>query len=433
MDRKRDILIFSAFGRGNWIASELAQKLKLKVTLVDVSKYLGHWGPEDWEGPFGLFGSQNLSNSQMERLEAEDYSDPVDEGFTLWLDKGPLELNGSLTSYLLPRFEIGSEVQEYIKDFDNLGEEKKGELIRFFQRRDFQSVWFVHLAHQIASTHFSPNAQSFEQGRPLPLFSPYFLRRVTRRGFEKSLHWCADQGVQVIRNARIKDIQVKRQRCEGIEIENGFAGLVRAEKLVWMLTSEETDFFHSSFSKVFFSKGVIYSKWTWVRFRIQVPERTLFKSLPLKFVMIEKLSLPWTHSNLCFVEKTVRDQDFDIWLRIPSFQRFQKAYLKNLSQEFLGILEKRIAGLKLKILNMPQDHLYNYEQLGPPRYPVFNWRELESLRNGLKGFRRMKNVYFDGPEHWPNLDWTGRFEVQNQLYEKIKKWALEKEKGHSFG
>ena len=62
-----DVTIVSAYGRGNWLAAELSN-LNHRVSLVDVSKGLGRWAPEDWEGPFGFFQSEHLLPSQVESL-----------------------------------------------------------------------------------------------------------------------------------------------------------------------------------------------------------------------------------------------------------------------------------------------------------------------------------------------------------------------------
>ena len=432
--KKRDILILSAFGRGHWLASVLSQSLKLKVTLVDVSKHLGHWGPEDWEGPFGLFRTSQLKNTQLERLDEEDYSESVDQGFTVWLKKGPIELKSSLTSYLLENWNVSQNTQKYLKSYEHLSFEQKRDSSSHLLKMGFKRIWLAHFAHHVASTSYSSNTMGLEFGDPLPLFSPYYVRRVSRRGYEKSLKWCESMGVEVFRSARLKDIQGSRQKCESIEIEDGRSRLLISKKFIWMLSSEETSFLNPSFAQFFYLRNAIRPTWAWVRFRIRLSQkRRFFEALPLKFIVIEELNLPWTHSNLGFVEKTVREQDFDVWLRIPCEQRFQKAYLENVAHSFLEILKKRLIGSGIEILNMPQDHLYDYSQLGPPRHPVYEVSDLKRLRRYLSRRWKTKNVDFDGPEYWSRLDWTGRFYYQNSLFEKMKKWAMTEKKDLSQG
>ena len=83
MNNKYDVTIVSAFGRGHWLAAELADN-HFSVLLLDISESLGRWAPEDWEGPFGLLQNKSLTSSQNERLVEEDYHDNIPEGVVLW-------------------------------------------------------------------------------------------------------------------------------------------------------------------------------------------------------------------------------------------------------------------------------------------------------------------------------------------------------------
>lgn len=422
MNAQVDVAVVSAFGRGNWLASECVS-LGLKVALIDVSESLGRWTPEDWEGPFGFFHAESLKPSQIARLIEEDYHDAVDEGFTVWLKDGPLDLKGPLSFYLLERKGLRGPVEEYLLNFDTLERERLTELREEIGELGFRRTWLAHLAHQMASNVYEENAHGIGTGRPLPLFAPYFVRRVSRRGYEKSLEWLQSKNVQVHAKAKLKDLWVEGKSCAGVEIQGSWSGALKADHFIWALTSEETKRFPDRISEQLFPRGNITSLWSWIRFRLQLRKGLFMETLPVKFVMISDLGLPWTHTNMCIAQRTVNDQDLDLWVRLPTHHRFQRSYLEQTAQELLSLLENRIPDSQPKILDMPQDHLYEYEELGPPRFPVFSAEVLKQLQT-----REFKNLFYDGPERWENLDWTGQFRSQQLILNQIMEWKTKREK-----
>ena len=104
MENVADVVIVSIYGRGNWLASELAGR-GWKVSLVDVSEKMGEWEPEDCETPFGMFETSDLIPSQSTRLSDEGESVVLPNGMTILLPDGPIEFKGELTSHQLERRE----------------------------------------------------------------------------------------------------------------------------------------------------------------------------------------------------------------------------------------------------------------------------------------------------------------------------------------
>ena len=94
------VSIVSIFGRGHWLATELARK-GIPVSLIDVSDSMGNWPAEDWEGPFGFFKNEKLLASQLERLIEDQEVQENAQGFSIWLESGPLEMKGPLTQHRL--------------------------------------------------------------------------------------------------------------------------------------------------------------------------------------------------------------------------------------------------------------------------------------------------------------------------------------------
>ena len=149
MQGQYDVAIVSIFGRGNWLADQLV-KAKKKVILIDLSDEVGRLAPEDCEGPFGFFHSDQIQSSQIERLNEEVYHDPVENGYTLWLKSGPIELKNNLTSYWLKHLNVSEETQEYVLNFNQYEPSECLEKRRELEDQPFEETWLAHLAHQVA-------------------------------------------------------------------------------------------------------------------------------------------------------------------------------------------------------------------------------------------------------------------------------------------
>ena len=409
MQDRFDVVILSIFGRGHWLAAELAEAGR-RVALVDVSSKLGRWAPEDWEGPFGFFHSDRLSASQIERLSEDDYHDPVDQGFVMWLRSGPIDMKGPLSSFWFNKLGFSNDVTRYINSYNSLSEEERTQLKNKIAEDPFQETWFAHLCHQLASTTYLESANAVKHGRPLNVMSPLNIRRVTRRGFEKSLDWCEKKGVRVFRNAEVVDAQMESKKLERIEIRSDWSGNIEGQRFIWQLTSDETYHISKKLGEQIFPSGRVRSTWSWMRFRIQLESTPTLASLPNQFVMLNDIFLPWTHSNLLIVQKTVKPENFDVWVRIPTQLRYRRSYLENINKEILEEFASRIPGSTPVNIDMPQDYLYEEEELGPSRHPIFAPEEVRALKRV-----KLDNLTFDGPETWVNLDWLGQFEKQTEL------------------
>lgn len=410
MAQKTDITIISVYGRGNWLAAELAEKGK-QVSLVDLSPSFGHWAPEDWEGPFGFFQTDKIKASQLERLAEEDYMQSVDQGFVLWLKQGPIEFKSFLTSFWIQGLGLHKKTLDYISQFDSYSDEKIKRKQTAFLEIPFEQSWLVHLAHQMSSSRYMSNATSVEMGRPLKITSPFKIRRVTRPGAEKSLAWCEQKGVRVYRDAKIKDLQIQSQFVENLEIESAWSGILSSSQFVWGLTSEETKRCNLDVFQQLFRGKQIAPTWVWVRYRVGIQSSEAAKILPIASFIIEDLALPWTHTNFMAFQQTVSENIYDVWVRIPAQHRFQRNYLKQIGEGIIRILDRRIPESFPEIVDMPQDFHYGEKDLGPSRFPVFDIDELNKMSRS-----RQINLFFDGPECWSSLDWGGIFEYQNQLF-----------------
>ncbi|MEZ4872788.1 MAG: hypothetical protein R2827_11250 [Bdellovibrionales bacterium] len=110
----------------------------------------------------------------------------------------------------------------------------------------------------------------------------------------------------------------------------------------------------------------------------------------------------------------MKEESFDVWCRIPTQMRYQRAYLEKINSQILDEFSQRIPNSRPSNTDMPQDYLYEEEELGPSRYPVYDRNELSRLRHC-----KLKNLTFDGPEVWTNMDWLGQFENQTEMKHQL--------------
>ena len=421
MERVSDVIVVSCFGRGHWLASSLAQRGML-VTLLDVSETVGHWAAEDWEGPFGVLRSEALLPLQKARLMDDAYLVDVENGFTVWSEQGVVELKGPLTQYRLEKLGLAGPTADYIATYDSLGDDGRRALFERVRGASFAQNWLAQLAHQLASTVYFDNSAALSWGRPLPLFAPWSLRRATRRGYEDALRSYQRAGVRVLSQAQILDIDVIGRAVHGVEVRSEWSGIVRGRNLVWMLTSEESQRVHEKVHKSLFPKGAMLADWSWMRYRLEFAANPVTAMLPLGFVILGDKHLPWAHANMMLVLRTERETAFDVWVRVPIYQRFQRPYLENMGEDILAQLRKRLPQMDLRILDMPQEYNYDYAWVGAPRFPVYP-RPLAGHLTTFAG----SNVYFDGPEHWQSLDWTGQLRSQGPIEKALVNWWLKEE------
>lgn len=418
MELGNPVILVSAFGRGHWLAAVLAQE-GIKTTLVDVSTQLGVWPIEDVEGPFGFFRTDKITESQTERLYSEDPFEEVPNGFTLWLKEGPLECKGPLTKYRIENSTFSSPIQEFF--FSGMNE-KLGKLIyKNLDSIDFSQSWLLHLAHQWASTTYTANAKAAVAGQATPLFSSFLVRQATRSGLEKSLAWLESKGVEVIRSQKVADMSFGGGKTiTGVELSGRSQGLFKLEQLIWTLTSEETYFLNEKIGKSFFPEGPLEPEWCWVRYRVGLQSCFERDRLPIHCLVVEDLYSPWTHENLMVIQRTPLADQFDVWMRVPAVQRFNKEYLQVRSERMQKYLKERMSLTDPQILNFPQEYYYTYTQLGASRFPVF------AKTSSRRGRTHFSNLHLTNPEVWPHYSWGAYFDTDESIILKIRAWWHEK-------
>ncbi len=422
METRSEAVVVSVFGRGHWLATELAA-MGLETVLVDLSDQLGHWAPEDWEGPFGVFQSETLPPSFMTRLHEEDYFDGVDDGFTVWLKSGPVDFLGPHSNYLLEKARVSAEQQVYLHKYEQMTLKDIEKAKAYYRRQSFQDTWILNLAHVLGSNRHYSNSEGLDSPRPLPVFSTHSIRRVSRKGFDRSLDWVASKKVKVLKKAKVRDFSLVGKSIQSLEIESSdWSGALISDQFTWGLSSAETAHVFKKALVEFFSDVAVDAGWSWIRYRFHLVNSNLITAIPKRFVMIEDADLSWTHSNAAFVQKTSNENEFDVWVKIPSAHRFHKEYLIKIEKELASYLSARIPGSAPQVRALPQESQYDGATLGPSRFPVYEVSELARVQR-----KNFQNLHFDGPEMWDLLDWNGQFARQNEILSTIRNWKFERD------
>ncbi len=416
MNSKR-VLLVSAFGRSHWLAVAFA-KMGIPTTLFDVSENLGSLVPEEVEGPFGFFQDENhsdhLSETLLERFQEDDSAMEVKNGFTLWLESGPVEFKGPVTSYRLRQLNVPSVVQDYILN-PTPDLKKKTDSLRF------EENWPAQLAHNLTANVYAPNPDSISISHCARLFAPYSLRLPTRNGHRRNLDWCRKHGVQVMDKVKINDVMLlNRKNIRGLEYQEEGSGktqLIDGDQLVWGLTSEETQILGDRLGDVFFPGGALESEWNWTRYRLKVSEGLVREELPLHTVVIDDLGKPWAHHNLTILIRTGSVDFFDAWIRLPTVQRFNKSYLIERGRELIEVLSTRFVHLKFEISSYPLGYEFTFQQIGPSKQPIYDMATKSRWKPA-----HFQNVSLDSCEQAGGLGWRHQLEHQQQIFSHVTQW-----------
>lgn len=402
---QKKILIVSLYGRGDWLALE-CQKNGLDAALLDLTPLIQR-STEDMEGPFGVFASKKHTLSQMTRLTDEGPLVLSDRGYTFWLKNGPLEFKGPLSLLQIKKAKIPDILLNYLHLADDPSSDLSDISLQV-EQLPFQQNWLAHLAHQISASVFMENHKGLDFGSPLPLLSSFYYRKFHKRGKSSTQQSLSECTVLV---AVKKPLQLFTNSAllEGIQYEEGKQ--IQAQQIVWMLSSEESTFCLDKAAQRLFPKGQITPQWYWSHYRMDLGKSDIPEFLPDHFVMIEDTSLPWTHDNLSIVQKTLRKGIMDVWIRLPSSQRFQKDYVKNYGQILCQHFKNRMA-LTPNIQDWPTEVLEDTHF--PTFFGVYDLKDRLSLKRA-----DLKNVIFEGPEVWTALGWDGQFRSNRRTLKQI--------------
>lgn len=389
-----DVILVSTFGQLDPLSVELG-RLGLNVLLIDVTEKLGMWPLEDREGPFGIFHLEKAMGAWGETTTHGDLEVGCPEGFVVWTKQGPVSLRGPLTNHQLSQ-------RGWKKPEDSITSQDS-----------FESAVLPWLARSLQSTRFFLWGSHFQQLSQVPLSSPMSIRFPTRSGLEKRREWVQSQGVTYWKDIEILDGVVQGlDSVVGLEVKGPINGVIKTQALVWGLTSLETDHLSFRIREKIYATDVRRPEWAWIRYRFQIGPEEETRNWPLHMAVMESMGTPWTHSDFVIVHRTVLENQFDVWVRIPDSKRFHQNYLIQMKDEIVGKLKARLPSLQMQVVHEPQEAHYTSKELGPRPFSQFSDRmKLREPRN--------KTLYYDGPEVWEQYSFDHMVANQRQILEQI--------------
>ncbi len=406
-----DLVIVSAFGRGNWLATEFATR-GWRVSLLDATAQLGNFNEKDIEGPFGLLEGQNLQPSQRARLADEGEFAPVASGFSLWLPEGPLELRSELTPFLLRARNIPFEVESYLRQPELNSKESESER-RGLRRLQYSRSWLAQFAHSLASASHHENYVALESEAAAPLFTPYSLRQLTAHGTAKGFQTCHGAGVNVHPGVELTDFKFDGKIALTVTYrdDKDKETTQHARAYVWCLSFEETKKISDSLVRAMFPQNWPEAPWAWQRVSFDASPADLLEMIPLSVAVIDDVDLAWTRANLILLRRRAGESRFDAWMKVPTWMRRETEAFEQVRNEVRANLEKRFAGVTLTDLR---------EDMTPLLWPIWSKEEFATLQSRCAP-RRSPNLFFDSPGVWTSLDWLGRFKHESSVALKLEK------------
>jgi hypothetical protein len=406
-----DLVIVSAFGRGNWLASEFASR-GWRVSLLDATSALGTFDERDVEGPFGLLEASDLQPSQRARLVDEGEFASVSGGLTLWLPEGPLEFRSELTPFLLRAREIPHDVESYLRHPDFAAKEAQGDR-RALRKLQYSHSWLAQFAHSFSSAAHYENYIALESDAVAPLFTPYGLRQLTAAGTARGLQDCQTNGVSVRTNVQLKNFKFDGKSAATFEYEDARDGAVieSGRAFVFCLSYDETKTISDSLLRALFPAEWPDAPWAWQRLSMRVSDANFLSMIPLSSVVISDVDLAWTRANMIVLRRRNGAAEFDAWVKIPTWMRREKLAYEQVQNEVRTTLEKRFPGVRLEDVD---------QEMTPILWPIWSGDEFRVVQ-GSAAPRKSPNLFFDSPGVWTSLDWMGRFRHENKILTKLEK------------
>lgn len=389
-----DVILVSSFGQLDPLSTEFA-RVGLKTLHLDVTEKLGSWPLEDREGPFGAFRVEKPLASWGEILNHGDLEIDCDDGLVIWTEMGPVSLRGPLSPHQL-------KSRGWLRETQNLN-----------GKHDYEELVLPWLARSLFNTHFKMWSPENLVGSKVGISSPMSVRYPSRTGLEKRRDWIKAQNVTYWSDIDILDaIRPGADGLSGFEVKGPVNGVVKAQSIVWGLTSLETDHMSFRVREKIYQSDVRRPLWAWVRFRFQMTPTEDTAQWPQAMIMMTSTGVPWTHAELMIVHRTVLQDQFDVWVRIPDSKRFHQSYIHSIQDEIVMALKKKLGTLQIQLVHEPQEASYTSKELGPRPFSQY-------AEDAKPRAFQSKNLYFDSPEVWEHFSYDEIVTNQKKIFESI--------------
>ncbi len=389
-----DVILVSSFGQLDPLSAEFS-RVGLKTLHLDVTEKLGSWPLEDREGPFATFSAEKPIASWGEILNYGDLNIDCDDGLVIWTDSGPVSLRGPLSPHQL-------KSRGWLKETQN-----------YQAHHHFEELVLPWMARSLQNTRFKMWSPENLTGSRVSISSPMSVRYPSRTGLEKRQDWIEAQGVTYWKDVEILDaVRFGLESISGLEVMGPVKGVVKAHSVVWGLTSLETDHMSFKVREKIYGSDVKRPLWAWVRFRFQINPQADTAHWPQAMVVMKASEIPWTHSELMIVKRTVLEDQFDVWVRIPDSKRFHQSYIHSIQDEIVATLKVKLETLQIQLVHEPQEASYTSKELGPR--PFSQYADETKHRNF-----QSKNLYFDSPEVWEQFSYQDLIFNQKKIFESV--------------
>lgn len=398
---RSDLVIASAYGRGHWLATHLAD-LGWNVSLLDLTSALPSIDPQEHDGPFGLFETDLLTISQKKFWSEEFGSDAVkkiESGLSILLKEGPLDGSGQLATFLAQEQSLSLAVRNYLHMITDLSDVRlKPERARV-AKLNYSSIWLAGLMHQLAANCFVENSKAIETDHASPFFASYSVRKLENNFHQNSVNYLKKNNVSTISVDSITSFVPESDESVTIKTNKGD---FQSRSFVSTLSSEETSKVAGSLMRAFYPSGVLDPTWKWRRFIIDFKE--VPNEVPHSFLILQDRYLPWTHANVISFQN--EGTSWSCWLKLAVPHANKPEYLKKMAEEVSELLNIRLPWAQVKVA-VPKNQESTWK--------VFDREEKNRLRSSLR-----RNVFSSGPEHWGGVDPLSHMLAHKDILSKLE-------------
>lgn len=351
--RMKNVIIVSAYGRGVCLAHQLQSK-GFETTVLDVTSLLPALSSPEREGPFGVFLPSNLSDLQKQYLCGDSFY-PVQQGFSVFTPKGPLEFQGPLSSFFMAvrkDFKLCYSILSHASEVGNvdLSIKKKTQVIKKFE----DSSRLLYLAAELTDSYMESVA-SIENRVFSPLFSDYIFRESSQGYFSDLKYSLQEEGVKWTSVTSTEEIlslfnKIKKQKDDF---------------LIWTLSGPETDRHFSDGMPLLFPKWIAPVK-IWRRFPLSWDQKGFENIIPslllvwLDYTQKKEKSLYYASESLLSLKKNPDSSSIDLWMLCPYAERFNELTLSTCLQSALEQLRFLFPDCSIKGFLPEADSCHDY-------------------------------------------------------------------------